>query len=102
YYLFFFSSRRPHTRSTRDWSSDVWSSDLPRLPPQKNFNDNSQEKPIGHPVRDASLQHTKSKNVAGFNRLNTLPGRNIRPYPDTRSEERRVGKENKDRKVMEH
>src|SRR6266536_3675757 len=27
--LFFFSSRRRHTRSTRDWSSDVCSSDLP-------------------------------------------------------------------------
>src|SRR5207247_7345160 len=28
--VFFFSSRRRHTRSTRDWSSDVCSSDLPR------------------------------------------------------------------------
>src|SRR5207247_8211499 len=27
-YGFFFSSRRRHTRSTRDWSSDVCSSDL--------------------------------------------------------------------------
>src|SRR6266536_2329249 len=27
-HAFFFSSRRPHTRSTRDWSSDVCSSDL--------------------------------------------------------------------------
>src|SRR5207247_5107136 len=26
--FFFFSSRRRHTRSTRDWSSDVCSSDL--------------------------------------------------------------------------
>src|SRR5207247_4824809 len=26
-YFFFFSSRRRHTRSTRDWSSDVCSSD---------------------------------------------------------------------------
>src|SRR6266536_2186313 len=29
--LFFFSSRRRHTRSTRDWSSDVCSSDLKLL-----------------------------------------------------------------------
>src|SRR5207249_11574437 len=29
--LFFFSSRRRHTRSKRDWSSDVCSSDLHRL-----------------------------------------------------------------------
>src|SRR5207247_8020301 len=28
YLFFFFSSRRRHTRSTRDWSSDVCSSDL--------------------------------------------------------------------------
>src|SRR5699024_10925711 len=28
--LFFFASRRRHTRSKRDWSSDVCSSDLPR------------------------------------------------------------------------
>src|SRR5699024_12081845 len=29
-FLFFFSSRRRHTRSKRDWSSDVCSSDLLR------------------------------------------------------------------------
>src|SRR6266536_2081667 len=29
-FCFFFSSRRRHTRSTRDWSSDVCSSDLQR------------------------------------------------------------------------
>src|SRR5699024_11498325 len=29
-FYFFFSSRRRHTRSKRDWSSDVCSSDLPR------------------------------------------------------------------------
>src|SRR6266403_1962439 len=28
YYVFFFSSRRRHTSSLRDWSSDVCSSDL--------------------------------------------------------------------------
>src|SRR5207247_5168774 len=28
FFVFFFSSRRRHTRSTRDWSSDVCSSDL--------------------------------------------------------------------------
>src|SRR5699024_9160725 len=31
YLFFFFSSRRRHTRSKRDWSSDVCSSDLPLL-----------------------------------------------------------------------
>src|SRR5438105_10239496 len=31
FFFFFFSSRRRHTRSTRDWSSDVCSSDLHRF-----------------------------------------------------------------------
>src|SRR5690349_22757678 len=31
FFFFFFSSRRRHTRSLRDWSSDVCSSDLPIL-----------------------------------------------------------------------
>src|SRR5271167_4622963 len=31
-YFFFFSSRRRHTRSKRDWSSDVCSSDLRGTP----------------------------------------------------------------------
>src|SRR5207247_8471213 len=31
-FYFFFSSRRRHTRSTRDWSSDVCSSDLAGTP----------------------------------------------------------------------
>src|SRR5699024_11302169 len=31
--FFFFSSRRRHTRSKRDWSSDVCSSDLSSSPP---------------------------------------------------------------------
>src|SRR2546429_6953859 len=41
--LFFFSSRRRHTRCSRDWSSDVCSSDLPQqtfhgmLPPEQSL-----------------------------------------------------------------
>src|SRR5690349_11040212 len=34
---FFFSSRRRHTRSLRDWSSDVCSSDLKSLDGMRNF-----------------------------------------------------------------
>src|SRR6266576_4958957 len=32
FFFFFFSSRRRHTRSLRDWSSDVCSSDLLGMP----------------------------------------------------------------------
>src|SRR5437762_13739334 len=35
--LFFFSSRRRHTRYIGDWSSDVCSSDLNSTPPCKGF-----------------------------------------------------------------
>src|SRR2546429_9635264 len=34
---FFFSSRRRHTRCSRDWSSDVCSSDLEKESKKKNF-----------------------------------------------------------------
>src|SRR5256884_4528302 len=33
-FFFFFSSRRRHTRCSRDWSSDVCSSDLVLAPPR--------------------------------------------------------------------
>src|SRR6266436_4888491 len=36
--LFFFSSRRRHTRCSRDWSSDVCSSDLAAAKPASNWN----------------------------------------------------------------
>src|SRR5699024_11340638 len=62
--FFFFSSRRRHTISKRDWSSDVCSSDLRR-----------------HPVRDAG--HDGRQGVG-------VPQRAV---AHRRSEERRVGKE---------
>src|SRR5690554_7756244 len=37
--LFFFSSRRRHTRCGRDWSSDVCSSDLEKLNPDMSLVD---------------------------------------------------------------
>src|SRR5690349_23475515 len=35
FFFFFFSSRRRHTRSLRDWSSDVCSSDLRQRSPDR-------------------------------------------------------------------
>src|SRR6266436_8946001 len=37
FYFFFFSSRRRHTRCSRDWSSDVCSSDLGSFSPSCSF-----------------------------------------------------------------
>src|SRR2546422_6492586 len=50
--FFFFSSRRRHTRCSRDWSSDVCSSDLPWAPPipglaQAGYLDNASAMALG-------------------------------------------------------
>src|SRR5690625_6881759 len=66
--LFFFSSRRRHTRWPRDWSSDVCSSDLGGLLGAVRV----------HPV----VEHLEHHRLAG----------DVRPAA-LRSEERRVGKE---------
>src|SRR2546421_9403857 len=86
--FFFFSSRRRHTRSDRDWSSDVCSSDL-MVPPcsgdtQLGSNDGIRP-PYGVPV--GNLRDTASgENVS-------LEQASPRKAPTVRSEERRVGKE---------
>src|SRR5699024_11429245 len=73
--LFFFSSRRRHTRSKRDWSSDVCSSDLGNFHPQH--------------VREFPLVTQSHPTVCERIRQHWL----IRK----RSEERRVGKESRSR-----
>src|SRR5207249_8850878 len=74
-FFFFFSSRRRHTRSKRDWSSDVCSSDLGALCRA------GARAPAGSPgrsVREASrVRRSHPVGVAAV----------------PRSEERRVGKE---------
>src|SRR5205809_3286692 len=88
--FFFFSSRRRHTRCSRDWSSDVCSSDLVcRLPgsragscPNTTFGTRLNERTM--PPRAA----VKSRRV----RRGTSIVRSSR-----RSEERRVGKESRSR-----
>src|SRR2546429_9171706 len=46
---FFFSSRRRHTRCSRDWSSDVCSSDL--LSIFINFDESQEPAPIETPIK---------------------------------------------------
>src|SRR5207249_8602424 len=70
--LFFFSSRRRHTRSKRDWSSDVCSSDLDEgiYSTTVTITDDAPGTASGVAVGTATVSEN-----------------------DTRSEERRVGKE---------
>src|SRR5690606_39779116 len=81
-YCFFFSSRRRHTRFSRDWSSDVCSSDLvfcPKSLPQRRPFRRGPPFPRARPG------------------LRPPPRRRASHSPKTpsrgRSEERRVGKE---------
>src|SRR5699024_11785069 len=71
YIIFFFSSRRRHTRSKRDWSSDVCSSDLGKQNIAYATVHNDEQTPHMHlgvvPMRDGKLQ---GKNV--FNRQELL------------------------------
>src|SRR5437016_13181177 len=79
-FLFFFSSRRRHTRLVSDWSSDVCSSDLrwPRLSVPTN-------KPTPYPVGAPAVVCCEVKSSSRVPALRN-PG-------SSRSEERRVGKE---------
>src|SRR2546429_2662808 len=60
---FFFSSRRRHTRCSRDWSSDVCSSDLPGFRARLSLAEckpASRTGPIREPApRSASFLHTR-------------------------------------------
>src|SRR5699024_11978295 len=76
---FFFSSRRRHTRSKRDWSSDVCSSDLKRGEKSRIS--------AGFPQFQLSIFTTFQK------RCGKRSGRFETRYYKNRSEERRVGKE---------
>src|SRR5699024_11866894 len=96
--LFFFSSRRRHTRSKRDWSSDVCSSDLDRVP--KSVVDASEVGlTVGHdPKKEKSilaLNPTIADNEIG--KFQWAADKDNQYY--ARSEERRVGKESRCRKA---
>src|SRR2546429_7310462 len=87
-YLFFFSSRRRHTRCSRDWSSDVCSSDLGRRPVRSNRGLDGKHRPTG------ARATTRLDASADTNRFDPRSeGRHAQWCPIERSEERRVGKE---------
>src|SRR5690349_23188492 len=85
FFFFFFSSRRRHTRSLRDWSSDVCSSDLNadglKIP--------SPHSVVSHPCR--RTLHIGLRRHPAHRLLEAhANGPDARKF---RSEERRVGKE---------
>src|SRR5256885_12435436 len=88
-YVFFFSSRRRHTRLQGDWSSDVCSSDLidplERLIGEAMADHVSHGDAGRHAVRPDALRTIFARHMFG-ERFEAALGRR-------RSEERRVGKE---------
>src|SRR5690349_23687817 len=106
-FFFFFTSRRRHTRSLRDWSSDVCSSDL-RPVARLEFDDdvassaptNAGAPPDGGDVADAGPSYDQlallgipEAHALGYHGEGVLIG-----ILDSRSEERRVGKECRSRR----
>src|SRR5687768_17948556 len=88
--MFFFSSRRRHTRCSRDWSSDVCSSDLVVFEDTLAVNTN----PDDPTEIDNNNYKAGVTNALGTNTPGTTVVPPPIPKPDlTRSEERRVGKE---------
>src|SRR5690606_39905718 len=93
---FFFSSKRRHTRFSRDWSSDVCSSDLPEGPYNKMIG----LKVVGSAmtVRDyrnekEQAEHARALEEADNRMEGEFKGKKREKKDNTRSEERRVGKE---------
>src|SRR5205807_5781824 len=95
--MFFFSSRRRHTRLQGDWSSDVCSSDLHLLLDLADLLDGLL---LGLPLLREHVGLLAQQDELPFDLLQPLLRLGILVPPDTfpldlelRSEERRVGKE---------
>src|SRR5690606_39951301 len=90
YVSFFFSSRRRHTRFSRDWSSDVCSSDLGSW-------ENTPRSVFDALKRGFQEAQNRLAGLTSLDEDNIKPAlREVRPSlleADVRSEERRVGKE---------
>src|SRR5206468_7178234 len=93
FFFFFFSSRRRHTRSDRDWSSDVCSSDLYH---GWKYDVNGQCVDLpSEPEESGMRRGIKLKSYPAIERGDVvwihMGPPELKPAP--RSEERRVGKE---------
>src|SRR5207247_3371955 len=97
-YCVFFSSRRRHTRSTRDWSSDVCSSDLDCRPIALHSLQAHVEVVAGKTLRAINIG---SKQIPGISpaagNQDRQPAIAKQIGHIDRSEERRVGKESRSR-----
>src|SRR5690606_40301155 len=91
--VFFFSSRRRHTRFSRDWSSDVCSSDLLR---KLSLNGRRLKEMLESNSPSSCFRRSASS------RTGEPAGRDWATTCTDRSEERRVGKECRSRWSPDH
>src|SRR2546422_3052737 len=89
--FFFFSSRRRHTRCSRDWSSDVCSSDLPIFIFPVSVLLSTETCPLKTHNRAATRAAMRPSGVRKTNARLSI--RETPALGTARSEERRVGKE---------
>src|SRR5207247_4135715 len=92
--LCFFSSRRRHTRSTRDWSSDVCSSDLSFI--RKRRVVESVDGRLGETILSRIRERLPARGLLAHRENGCAEGAALVPILSVRilrSEERRVGKE---------
>src|SRR5690606_39873054 len=89
---FFFSSRRRHTRFSRDWSSDVCSSDLDA----RNNGTLLVAQTPAFPAGEVDVRITNSDSQS------TVLTNAFEFVAPPRSEERRVGKEGRSRRAAAH
>src|SRR2546429_2503511 len=85
--IFFFSSRRRHTRCSRDWSSDVCSSDL-----SARFGQGWRNLSVGVVASQEPIQRTEFNESIPVDFPSGMSVDKL-TQPLARSEERRVGKE---------
>src|SRR5687768_17978025 len=90
-FFFFFSSRRRHTRCSRDWSSDVCSSDLVNRDDQRQGARGLGE--MNWLALDVGGANLKVADGAHYAQSYAFPLWKERHSLAQRSEERRVGKE---------
>src|SRR5256886_3600101 len=91
HHLFFFSSRRRHTRFDCDWSSDVCSSDLLESEPDGQLQKLAESARRQRELIRQKIEELNQSSVS-FSEDVVPPSKDVLPSED-RSEERRVGKE---------